>query len=195
MRPGQGLFLWHRMRLCRQPLGRNPVRFPCCLAGMPKKAARPVVSRSNANLKRAELNLREARGKRPRNAAPRRQEVRRGADQRRSSSGSARSRGRMSRGFFSRVRGMLQSRQEAVILTPNSAIDRINDAERLLERKYDGTLRVLSERFCNESRKTKENITRLREGNLLNRNVEERHLHIMEGNRSAYIKKVEQFLE
>ncbi|MBS3165353.1 hypothetical protein J4439_08040 [Candidatus Woesearchaeota archaeon] len=101
----------------------------------------------------------------------------------------------MSRGFFSRVRGMLQSRQEAVILTPNSAIDRINDAERLLERKYDGTLRVLSERFCNESRKTKENITRLREGNLLNRNVEERHLHIMEGNRSAYIKKVEQFLE
>src|SRR3989338_3831122 len=99
------------------------------------------------------------------------------------------------KGIFSRLRGMLQAREETVLLTPSSAIEHLKDAEQRLEREFDGTLKALSERFLDESARTRENIARLKEGKLLNRNVEERHLQILEGNRSAYIKKVEQFLE
>lgn len=101
----------------------------------------------------------------------------------------------MGQGLFSRLRGMLQQRQETLMLTPASTIGHLKNAELRLETGFEGTLKALSERFFDESAKTRENILRLREGELINRNVEERHLQIMEGNRSAYIRKVEQFLE
>ncbi len=99
------------------------------------------------------------------------------------------------KGIFSRLRGMLQARQETVLLTPASAIGHLDEAEQRLRRESDASLAALAARFSGESAKTRENIVSLRKRELLNRNIEERHLQILEGNRSAYIKKVEQFLE
>ena len=53
----------------------------------------------------------------------------------------------MGQGLFSRLRGMLQAREETVLLTPSSAIEHLKDAEQRLEREFDGTLKALSKPF------------------------------------------------
>ncbi len=100
-------------------------------------------------------------------------------------------------GFLDRVLGMLQgqSPKEQLVLTPASALEQLESISERIERGFDEKLASLSERFRNESGKTRDNLKKLEAGTLLNKAVEKRHLQIMEGNRNAYIRKIEQFLD
>lgn len=100
-------------------------------------------------------------------------------------------------GFLDRVLGMLQgqSPKEQLVLTPASALEQLDPLSERIERGFDEKLANLSERFRNESGKTRDNLKKLEAGTLLNKDVEKRHLQIMEGNRNAYIRKIEQFLD
>lgn len=100
-------------------------------------------------------------------------------------------------GFFDRLKGILQgqSPKEQLVLTPESALEQLEVLSGKIERGFDEKLTALSERFKRESSKTRKNIQRLEQGTLLNKDVETRHLQLMEGNRKAYIRKIEQFLD
>ncbi len=96
--------------------------------------------------------------------------------------------------FLTKLKKMFKATEEHLLLAPQHAIQHLEDAEKKLENEFEDTLSRLSERFDKESHKTRKNITRLQGGELLNTKVEKRHLQIMEGNRDAYVKKVEQFI-
>lgn len=100
-------------------------------------------------------------------------------------------------GFLDRVLGMLQgqSPKEQLVLTPASALEQLEQLNESIVRGFDEKLANLSERFRNESGKTRDNLKKLKAGTLLNKAVEKRHLQLMEGNRDAYIRKIGQFLD
>ena len=100
-------------------------------------------------------------------------------------------------GFFERLKEVLQGGEakQPLHLTPVSALEQLESLSDKMKRGLDEKLIALFERFEHESGKTRGNITKLEQGTLINKDVETRHLQIMEGNRTAYIRKVEQFLD